>query len=102
METVEITIADNGRGIPGPIRDTAFEPFVSQGKENGTGLGLTVVQKIVQDHRGEITIVQSSSAGTTFRITLPRPSPVAGGSESTTAEVLPAAAPAISSSTNQG
>jgi len=79
MQTgVEISVADNGRGIPNTIRETLFDPFVSEGKENGTGLGLTVVQKIVQDHGGEVSVAQTSSEGTTFRITLPRPVPVAG------------------------
>ena len=41
-------VADSWRGIPASVRTTLFEPFVSHGKENGTGLGLTVVQKIVQ------------------------------------------------------
>ena len=70
---VDIRVRDNGRGVPTGIRNTVFEPFVSQGKENGTGLGLTVVQKIVQDHGGEITIESTSSEGTTFRITIPHP-----------------------------
>jgi nitrogen fixation/metabolism regulation signal transduction histidine kinase len=50
--TIEVRVADNGHGIPELVRERLFEPFVSQGKENGTGLGLTVVQKIVQDHGG--------------------------------------------------
>jgi signal transduction histidine kinase len=78
---IEITISDNGRGVPSAIRATLFEPFVSQGKENGTGLGLTVVQKIVQDHGGEVAVDRTSSAGTVFRVTLPRPAPVATISE---------------------
>lgn len=72
---VEIRVADNGRGIPEAIRERLFEPFVSFGKENGTGLGLTVVQKIVQDHGGEIVVEKTSAEGTVFRMTLPLTSP---------------------------
>jgi signal transduction histidine kinase len=72
---VEILVTDRGRGIPDSIRNTLFEPFVSLGKENGTGLGLTVVQKIVQDHGGEVAVESSSSQGTVFRIALPFPAP---------------------------
>jgi nitrogen-specific signal transduction histidine kinase len=54
-----------------------FEPFVSHGKENGTGMGLTVVQKIVQDHGGDVAVEQTSATGTTFRIRMPlSPAPV--------------------------
>lgn len=70
---VDIRISDHGRGIPGSIRNSLFEPFVSAGKENGTGLGLTVVQKIVQDHGGEVVVERTSSQGTEFRLTLPFP-----------------------------
>jgi signal transduction histidine kinase len=68
---VEVRVSDNGRGIPEAIRGRLFEPFVSQGKENGTGLGLTVVQKIVQDHGGDVTVEKSSAEGTVFRMLLP-------------------------------
>jgi signal transduction histidine kinase len=70
-EKMEIRIRDNGSGIAEAVRDKLFDPFVSFGKENGTGMGLTVVQKIVQDHGGEVTVEETSVAGTTFRITLP-------------------------------
>ncbi len=83
---IEITVGDNGRGIPNAIRGTLFEPFISQGKENGTGLGLTVVQKIVQDHGGEVAVERTSSDGTVFRVTLPRPVPTAVVNESGGAE----------------
>ena len=73
---VEIRVSDSGRGIPASIRNTLFEPFVSQGKENGTGLGLTVAQKIVQDHGGELALERTSRDGTVFRITLPYPAPL--------------------------
>jgi len=68
---VEIRVIDNGRGIPEIIRGQLFEPFISHGKENGTGLGLTVVQKIVQDHGGDVVVEKTSTEGTTFRLLLP-------------------------------
>jgi signal transduction histidine kinase len=68
---VEIRVSDNGRGIPESIRGQLFEPFISHGKENGTGLGLTVVQKIVQDHGGDVTVEKTSAEGTVFRLLLP-------------------------------
>jgi signal transduction histidine kinase len=71
----EIRVSDNGRGILEPVRERLFEPFISYGKENGTGLGLTVVQKIVQDHGGDIRVEKTSSEGTVFRIVLPLTSP---------------------------
>ena len=71
-QELEIRVADNGRGVPESIRARIFEPFVSAGKENGTGLGLTVVQKIVQDHGGEVKMSSTSSTGTVFTVRLPR------------------------------
>jgi len=70
-ENLEIRIADNGPGIAEAIRDRLFEPFVSHGKENGTGMGLTVVQKILQDHGGDVAVEQTSATGTTFRLNIP-------------------------------
>lgn len=68
---IEIRVSDNGRGVPEIIRDQLFEPFISHGKENGTGLGLTVVQKIVQDHGGDVIVEKTSPEGTVFRLLLP-------------------------------
>src|SRR5437588_2344571 len=68
---VEIRVSDNGRGIPVEIHDRLFQPFVSYGKENGTGLGLTVVQKIIQDHGGDVVVEKTSEQGTTFKLVLP-------------------------------
>jgi signal transduction histidine kinase len=78
---VEIRVSDTGRGIPELIRSQLFEPFVSHGKENGTGLGLTVVQKIVQDHGGDVAVEKTSPAGTVFRLLLPLGSPTESFSE---------------------
>jgi signal transduction histidine kinase len=70
-EKLEVRVADNGPGIADPVRDRLFDPFVSHGKENGTGMGLTVVQKIMQDHGGDVAVEQTSVEGTTFRIDIP-------------------------------
>ena len=70
-ESLEIRIEDNGPGIADAVRDRLFEPFVSHGKENGTGMGLTVVQKILQDHGGDVAVEQTSASGTTFRVNIP-------------------------------
>jgi signal transduction histidine kinase len=70
-DSLEIRIEDNGPGIAEPVLDSLFEPFVSYGKENGTGMGLTVVQKILQDHGGDVVVERTSPSGSTFRVTLP-------------------------------
>jgi signal transduction histidine kinase len=70
-ESITISVADNGPGIAESIRDRLFHPFVSYGKENGTGLGLAVVQKIVQDHGGEIFVERTVQCKTVFQIVLP-------------------------------
>ena len=68
--SITISVADNGPGIAESIRDRLFHPFVSYGKENGTGLGLAVVHKIVQDHGGEIFVERTAQGRTVFRIVL--------------------------------
>lgn len=68
---VVITIKDNGPGIPLNIRATLFEPFVTQGKKEGTGLGSAIVMSIVQAHHGNIDF-ETSAKGTTFTIRLPK------------------------------
>ena len=65
-----VEIADNGPGIPENIRDRVFEPYFST-KENGTGLGLAMVNQIVGDHGGYIRIAASDANGTKFRIEIP-------------------------------
>jgi signal transduction histidine kinase len=95
---ITIRMIDSGRGIPASIGNTLFEPFVSLGKENGTGLGLTVVQKIVQDHGGEVAVERTSSEGTVFRITLPHPTAPAGSGASEEINQLSSAAGAHANS----
>ncbi len=69
---LDIRVIDDGPGFDTSIRDKVFHPFVSHGKENGTGLGLTIAQKIVQDHSGQLQVEQSAPGCTVMRITLPR------------------------------
>lgn len=68
---VEIRLRDNGPGIPEHLRDKIFEPFVSHAKEHGTGLGLTIVQKIIEEHGGTIRLADASPGRTTFELMLP-------------------------------
>jgi len=67
-----IRITDDGPGVESSIRDKLFQPFVSYGKENGTGLGLTIAQKIVQDHHGTLRLESSAPGRTVMQIILPR------------------------------
>ena len=66
---LEICIIDNGTGIAGEIKDDIFNPFVTT-KTSGTGLGLALVAKTINDHGGVIEC-ESGSGKTTFRILLP-------------------------------
>jgi signal transduction histidine kinase len=68
----EIRVADNGSGIAEQIRTTLFEPFVSFGKVNGTGIGLAIVHKIATDHGAVVSIEGTGSSGTVFLLTIPR------------------------------
>ncbi|ASV76277.1 sensory box histidine kinase [Thermogutta terrifontis] len=69
---VWIGVEDNGPGIPPEMLDKIFSPFVSFKKgSRGTGLGLPVSQKIVQEHGGRITVESAPGQGTRFTIELP-------------------------------
>jgi len=65
------TVADNGPGIPPQILDRVFEPFVTHGKSNGTGLGMSIVKSIVEAHQGGVSIDSSPENGTRVMIRLP-------------------------------
>ncbi|MFT6024154.1 MAG: two-component system nitrogen regulation sensor histidine kinase GlnL [Ascidiaceihabitans sp.] len=67
---LQIEVIDDGPGLPENIKGDIFDPFVS-GRENGTGLGLALVSKIVSDHGGWIS-VSSVPGRTVFRMSLPR------------------------------
>ncbi|WP_264448737.1 PAS domain-containing sensor histidine kinase [Bacillus cereus] len=66
---VRITFKDNGTGIPPAIQEYIFDPFFST-KDSGTGLGLSVTKKIIQNHNGTLKM-SSNQNGTTFTISIP-------------------------------
>jgi signal transduction histidine kinase len=68
--TVSATIEDTGCGIPEKLRDRIYSPYLT-GKQNGTGLGLSVVKSVVERHRGSIKVETEVDKGTTFTVTLP-------------------------------
>lgn len=70
----EIAIGDTGSGIPRQHPDRIFEPYFTT-KEGGTGLGLTLAQRIVEAHGGHISVDSRPGRGTTFRIRLPLTGP---------------------------
>ena len=71
-ETVSITIVDSGLGVAEGIRDSLFDPFVSEGKQKGSGLGLTLAWSIAREHDGEVKLVSSRPGETIFRMTVAR------------------------------
>ena len=64
-------VQDNGPGIPKETQERIFVPFFTTKKE-GTGLGLFIVQRIINNHRGKISFTSSVAGGTTFQILIPR------------------------------
>jgi signal transduction histidine kinase len=67
-----LRFADTGKGIPKDVEGRLFQSFVSAGKRGGTGIGLAIVKKIVDEHQGSIEVA-STSHGATFTIRLPQP-----------------------------
>ena len=70
---VMLTVTDPGSGIPDEVRDRLFDPFFTT-KPGGSGLGLSIVHRAIDAHRG-LVFVDSSSAGTRFTVVLPRAEP---------------------------
>jgi signal transduction histidine kinase len=69
-----LELGDQGPGVPEEIRDRLFEPFVTRGKRRGTGLGLAVTKRFVEDHGGTVELLETSP-GATFRIRVPLVAP---------------------------
>jgi signal transduction histidine kinase len=71
-EDIVVRVIDNGPGIPESIRDRLFEPFVSEGKQKGTGLGLTLAHCIAAEHDGEVVLAYSRPGETIFQMRVAR------------------------------
>jgi signal transduction histidine kinase len=73
-EHLVLVLADNGPGVAAGIRERVFEPFVTHGKKRGTGLGLAVARRFVEDHGGRLELLpeaEGGARGARFRLALP-------------------------------
>lgn len=67
-----IEIADNGPGLPEPVRQRLFQPFAGT-RAGGTGLGMAIAHDLARAHGGDLTLVSTGPEGTAFRFSLPQP-----------------------------
>jgi signal transduction histidine kinase len=70
--TASVTITDSGLGVAEGIRENLFDPFVSLGKQRGTGLGLTLAWSVAREHNGSVQVVSSRPGEAVFRLTASR------------------------------
>jgi signal transduction histidine kinase len=75
-KVVRIEVSDSGTGISEHLRARIFEPFFTT-RAAGTGLGLALVKRIIEDHRGEVEVTSAPGQGTTFILKLPLEAPAA-------------------------
>jgi C4-dicarboxylate-specific signal transduction histidine kinase len=68
---VAVFIEDTGPGVPPELREQIFNPFFTS-KKDGVGLGLSIVAKIVDDHRGTIRLEENTPRGARFRVFFPQ------------------------------
>jgi signal transduction histidine kinase len=68
---VNVEFVDSGTGMPEEVKKRIFEPFMTFGKKHGTGLGMAIVKKVVDDHGGRIEIDSEMGKGTTIRFLIP-------------------------------
>jgi signal transduction histidine kinase len=87
---ISLRITDNGPGVPEAIRTTLFQPFVSQGKPSGMGLGLALAQKIAQEHNGNVKLEDSRPGHTVFTLSLSKERPKAAAAAENAAAYNPA------------
>lgn len=75
LDRVVLEFTDTGSGIPSGVLHRIFEPFFSHGKAQGVGLGMSIIQRIIEEHGGETVVSSDPGAGTTIRFLLPLPEP---------------------------
>jgi two-component system sensor histidine kinase FlrB len=85
-EALEITLSDDGPGMPAELRERVTQPFFTT-RSNGTGLGLAVAEAVTQAHGGVLWIESEQGVGTTVGLRLPLAQPVPGSDMTTTAVV---------------
>jgi signal transduction histidine kinase len=91
-EQIYITISDNGPGIPASVQTTLFDPFVTAGKPDGTGLGLTLARRRAEEHGGSVWLVESNPGKTVFTLSLTKNTSCSSGELKTgRAALMPAA-----------
>lgn len=71
-DQIVLEVTDDGAGVPDDIRSSLFQPFVSQGKQKGSGLGLTLAHCIAAEHGGYLVLVSSRPGETIFRMCVAR------------------------------
>jgi signal transduction histidine kinase len=71
-DEIALTVEDNGIGMTDEVRSRLFTRFFSTKPGKGTGLGLPVVKKIVEEHGGTVDVESQPGRGSTFRLRLPR------------------------------
>jgi nitrogen-specific signal transduction histidine kinase len=69
--TIFLRITDTGPGVAEHIRKSLFEPFVSDGKQSGTGLGLTLANAVAKEHGGAVRLLRTAPGETIFELSLP-------------------------------
>jgi signal transduction histidine kinase len=68
---VTLDVADDGHGLPPRARENLFRPFFGSARLGGTGLGLAIARELMRGQGGDLVLVDTTGAGTTFRLTLP-------------------------------
>ena len=72
---IKLHIVDNGPGVADAIRESLFQPFVSEGKQHGTGLGLTIAHLVAREHGGSVDLLRSRPGETVFVLSIAQTGP---------------------------